>query len=402
MGSNQPRRISRRIGDIAGSATMAVDARAKELKARGRPVIGFGTGEPDFATPAHIVSAAAEACSDPRQHRYSPAAGQPELRAAIARQSTESTGLATTPHQVLVTNGGKQAVYQAFATLIDPGDKVLVPAPYWTTYPEAIRLAGAEPVPVLATADQGYLPTLEQLEAARTPQTKVLVWCSPSNPTGAVASEELTKAVGRWALEHGLWVVTDEIYRHLVYDGARGVPILNAVPELADQCVVLDGVAKTFAMTGWRVGWMVGPEDVVTAASNLQSHLTSNVSNVSQRAALAALNGPFDAVEKMRAAFDQRRRRMVELLNAIDRVHCPAPRGAFYCFPDVTALVGATVAGTTVSSSAKLAEVVLTRAEVAVVPGEAFGAPGYLRLSYALNDADLETGLTRIAELLAH
>jgi aspartate/methionine/tyrosine aminotransferase len=394
-------RISARIGGIAESATLAVDAKAKALKAAGRPVIGFGAGEPDFPTPAPIVAAAQAACADPRNHRYTPAAGLPELRAAVAEKTKRDSGLDLTAAQVLVTNGGKQAVYQAFATLLDPGDEVLLPAPFWTTYPEAITLAGGVPVVVTTGPEADYLPSVEQLEAARTPRTKVLLWCSPSNPTGSVAPRELTEAVGRWAVDHGVWVVTDEIYEHLVYDGAEAVSMPVAVPELADTCVVLNGVAKTYAMTGWRVGWMAGPADVIKAATNLQSHLSSNVCNVAQRAAIEAVSGPLDAVAEMRAAFDRRRRTIVELLSAIPGVVCPTPRGAFYAYPSVQELIGKQLRGARIDDSVGLAAAVLEHAEVAVVPGEAFGTPGFLRLSYALADDDLRTGVERMGALLA-
>ena len=394
-------RISARIGGIAESATLAVDAKAKALKAAGRPVIGFGAGEPDFPTPAPIVAAAHAACADPKNHRYTPAAGLPELRAAVAEKTKRDSGLEITAGQVLITNGGKQAVYQAFATLIDPGDEVILPAPYWTTYPEAIALAGGVPVVVTTGPDADYLPSVEQLEAARTPRTKVLLWCSPSNPTGSVAARELTEAVGRWAVEHGVWVVTDEIYEHLVYDGAEAVSMPVAVPELADTCVVVNGVAKTYAMTGWRVGWMIGPADVVKAATNLQSHLCSNVCNVAQRAALEAVSGPLDAVAEMRAAFDRRRRTIVELLSAIPGVQCPTPRGAFYAYPAVTELIGKELRGTRIADSVELAAAILEHAQVAVVPGEAFGTPGYFRLSCALGDDDLAEGISRMGKLLS-
>ncbi|WNV90928.1 pyridoxal phosphate-dependent aminotransferase [Umezawaea sp. Da 62-37] len=393
-------RVSRRIGGIAESATLAVDAKAKALKAAGRPVIGFGAGEPDFPTPEKIVAAAQAACADPRNHRYTPAAGLPELREAIAAKTLRDSGYRVDASQVLVTNGGKQAVYQAFATVLDPGDEVLLPAPYWTTYPEAITLAGGVPVQVTADESTDYLVTVEQLEAARTDRSKVLLLCSPSNPTGSVHSREQIVAIGEWAVEHGLWVITDEIYEHLVYDGAEAVSLPAAVPAAAERTIVLNGVAKTYAMTGWRVGWLIGPADVVKAAANLQSHLTSNVANVSQRAALEAVSGSLEAVHGMRAAFDRRRRTIVGLLSAIPGVECPTPRGAFYAYPSVKALIGKELRGTVIGSSAELATLVLEHAEVAVVPGEAFGTPGYLRLSYALGDDDLVTGVTRMAELL--
>ena len=394
-------RVSRRIAAITESATLAVDAKAKALKAAGRPVIGFGAGEPDFPTPGYIVEAAIEAARNPANHRYTPAAGLPELREAIAAKTLRDTGYEVKASQVLVTNGGKQAVYQAFASIVDPGDEVILPAPYWTTYPEAIALAGGTPVEVFAGAAQGYLVTVEQLEAARTERTKVLLFCSPSNPTGAVYSPAEVQAIGEWALAHGLWVVTDEIYEHLVYGDAEfsSMPVL--VPGLADRCVVVNGVAKTYAMTGWRVGWMIGPADIVKAATNLQSHATSNVANVSQVAALAAVSGDLSAVAEMRTAFDRRRVLMAGMLDAIPGVACPLPEGAFYVYPSVRDLVGRSLGGVPIESSAHLAGLILDEAEVAVVPGEAFGTPGYLRLSYATSDADITEGVTRMAGLLS-
>jgi aspartate aminotransferase len=398
-------RISTRVGSIAESATLKVDAKAKALKAEGRPVISYAAGEPDFATPEHIVEAAVVAARDPRNHRYTPAAGLPELREAIAEKTLRDSALAVDPSQVIVTNGGKQAVYQAFATLLDPGDEVLLPTPYWTTYPEAIRLAGGVPVEVFAGADQDYLVTVEQLEEARTPKTKVLLWVSPSNPTGAVASPEQTAAIAAWADEHGLWVISDEIYQNLTYpstgsgQATRAASITEAVPALADRTILVNGVAKTYAMTGWRVGWMVGPADAIKAAANLQSHLSSNVSNVSQRAAIAALTGPQDAVETMRQAFDRRRRTIASGLGAIEGIVCPLPEGAFYVYPDVTGLLGRAWGGVTPSTSLELADLILDQAEVAAVPGEAFGPSGYLRFSYALGDDDLAEGVARLQKL---
>ena len=400
MAPSKPR-LSARISAIAESATLAVDGKAKAMKAAGRPVIGFGAGEPDFPTPDYIVEAAQRACANPRFHKYSPTAGLPELREAIATKTARDSGFAVQPSQVLVTNGGKHAVYQAFASLIDPGDEVLLPTPYWTTYPEVIALAGGVTVPVLTDESSGYLTTVESLEAHCTDQTKMLVFVSPSNPTGAVYPPELVAEIGRWAAGRGLWVVTDEIYEHLVYGQARFASIPVSAPDLADRCVVLNGVAKTYAMTGWRVGWMIGPQDVVKAATNLQSHATSNVCNVAQAAAVAAVSGDLSAVERMREAFDRRRELMTIMLNKIPGVICPLPEGAFYCFPSVKGVLGRELAGRQITTSAELAEVVLAEAEVAVVPGEAFGAPGYFRLSAALADADLEVGLTRLGDFLA-
>ncbi|HEY9472256.1 MAG TPA: pyridoxal phosphate-dependent aminotransferase [Mycobacteriales bacterium] len=395
------RRVSARIGAITESATLAVDGRAKALKAAGRPVIGFGAGEPDFPTPEYIVQAAVEAARQPRYHRYSPAAGLPELREAVAVKTRRDSGYDVPAAQVLITNGGKQAVFQAFASLLDPGDEVLLPTPYWTTYPESIKLTGAIPVSVVTDEASGYRASVDQLEAARTARTKVLLFCSPANPTGAIYPPEQVAAIGRWAAEHGIWVVTDEIYEHLVYGDAQHVSMPVVVPELADRCVVINGVAKTYAMTGWRVGWMIGPTDVVRAATNLQSHATSNVANVSQVAALAAVSGDLSAVATMREAFDRRRRTMVRMLNEIDGVTCPEPEGAFYVYPSVRALLGRELRGRRPASSVELAELVLEEVEVALVPGEAFGTPGYFRLSYALGDEDLVEGVARLQKLLA-
>lgn len=393
-------RVSRRIGAISESATLAVDAKAKALAAAGRPVIGFGAGEPDFPTPDYIVQAAVQACTDPRWHRYTPAGGLPALKEAIAAKTLRDSGLEIGADQVLVTNGGKQALYNAFAALLNPGDEVILPAPYWTTYPESIQLAGGVPVEVHTDETTGYRASVADLEAARTDKTTMLVFVSPSNPTGAVYSPAEVEAIGRWALEHGLWVVTDEIYEHLIYGDAQfsSMPVL--VPELADQCVIVNGVAKTYAMTGWRVGWMIGPKDIVKAATNLQSHATSNVANVSQVAALAAVSGGLEAVEEMKVAFDRRRLLIVDMLNAIPGVDCPTPEGAFYVYPSVKGVLGKEIRGVTPGSSSELAALILDEAEVAVVPGEAFGTPGYLRLSYATSDANITEGVERMAALL--
>ncbi len=393
-------RISHRIGAIAESATLAVDAKAKALKAAGRPVIGFGAGEPDFPTPDYIVAAAIEACADPAMHRYTPAAGLPALREAVAAKTARDSGLEVPASSVLITNGGKQAIYNACATLLDPGDEVLLPAPYWTTYPEAIGLAGGTAVVVPTDETTGYRTSPAQLEQYLSDRTKVLMFVSPSNPTGAVYTPAEVEAIGQWAVERGLWVITDEIYEHLVYGDAEFASMPTLVPALQERCVVVNGVAKTYAMTGWRVGWMIGPADVVKAAGNLQSHATSNVCNVAQRAALAAVSGDLAAVEQMREAFDRRRRTMTDLLNGIPGVTCPEPEGAFYAYPSVKGVLGRSIRGKVAASSAELAGLILDEAEVAVVPGEAFGTPGYLRLSYALGDDDLVEGVGRIAALL--
>ena len=401
MGSMSAKpRISRRIAAIAESATLAVDGKAKTLKAAGRPVIGFGAGEPDFPTPDYIVKAAADAAAKPANHRYTPTPGLPELRDAIVAKTLRDSNYVITADQVLVTNGGKQSVYQSFASIIDPGDEVILPSPFWTTYPECIKLAGGVSVEVFADESQNYLVTVEQLEAARTPKTKALLFCSPSNPTGSVYSAEQVKAIGQWALAHDIWVISDEIYEHLLYDGATAPSMPVVVPELADQTIIINGVAKTYAMTGWRVGWMIGPKDVIKAATNLQSHLTSNVSNVSQRAAIAALTGDLTAVHEMGVAFDRRRKLIVDLLNKIPGVTCPTPTGAFYVYPSVKGVLGKEIRGKRPQTSAELATLILDEVEVAAVPGEAFGPSGYLRFSYALGDEDIVEGIGRVAKLL--
>jgi aspartate/methionine/tyrosine aminotransferase len=401
MTSPRDRRVSARIGAIAESATLKVDAKAKALKAEGRPVIGFGAGEPDFPTPAYVVDAAVEAARDPKNHRYTPAAGLPELKQAIVDKTLRDSGLEIAPAQVLVTNGGKQAIYAAFATMLDPGDEVIVPAPYWTTYPESIQLAGGVAVEVVADETQDYKVTVEQLEAARTERTKVLLFVSPSNPTGAVYTADEIRAIGQWVEKHQLWVLTDEIYEHLLYDDVSTGSLPVLCPSLHDHCVIVNGVAKTYAMTGWRVGWLIGPADLVKAAANLQSHATSNVANVPQRAAIAALTGDLTAVEEMKVAFDRRRQTVVAMLNEIDGVYCPTPEGAFYAYPSVKGLLGKEYDGRVIDTSADLADYILDNAEVAVVPGEAFGTPGYLRLSYALGDDDLVEGVARLQKLFS-
>ena len=398
--SEKPR-VSARISAIAESATLAVDAKAKALKAAGRPVIGFGAGEPDFPTPAYIVDAATAAAAVPANHRYTPTPGLPELREAIVAKTLRDSNYVITADQVLVTNGGKQAVYQAFASIIDPGDEVILPAPYWTTYPECVKLAGGVAVEVFADETQNYLVSVEQLEAAKTSKTKALLFCSPSNPTGSVYSLEQVKAIAEWANKNGIWIIADEIYEHLLYDGATAPSIPVLCPEIADRTIILNGVAKTYAMTGWRVGWMIGPKDVIKAATNLQSHLTSNVSNVSQRAAIAALTGSLDAVREMGVAFDRRRKLIVQMLNEIPGVVCPTPTGAFYVYPSVKGVLGKEIRGKRPTTSAELATLILEEVEVAAVPGEAFGPSGYLRFSYATSDADIVEGITRVKNLLS-
>ena len=401
MGASEKPRVSKRIAAIAESATLAVDSKAKALKAAGRPVIGFGAGEPDFPTPDYIVNAAIEAAKLPANHRYTPTPGLPELRDAIVKKTKRDSNYEITADQVLVTNGGKQSVYQSFASVIDPGDEVLLPSPFWTTYPECIKLAGGKAVEVFADESQNYLVSVAQLEKALTPNTKALLFCSPSNPTGSVYSPAQVKEIGEWALKNKLWVISDEIYEHLLYDGATAPSICVQVPELADRTIIINGVAKTYAMTGWRVGWMIGPKDLIKAATNLQSHLSSNVSNVSQRAAIAALTGDLAAVHKMGEAFDRRRKLIVKLLNEIPGVSCPTPTGAFYVYPSVKGVLGKQIRGKRPTTSAELATLILEEVEVAAVPGEAFGPSGYLRFSYALGDEDIVEGIGRVKKLLS-
>jgi len=398
---NPSNRVSARLAAIGESATLAVDAKAKALKAKGENVIGFGAGEPDFPTPDYIVEAAVRAAQDPKFHRYTPAAGLPELREAIAAKTKRDSGFVCEASQVLVTNGGKHAVFVAFAALCDPGDEVIVPAPYWTTYPEAITLSGGVPVVVDTTEETEFKVTVEQLEAARTPRTKVLLFVSPDNPSGAVYSPEETIAIGKWAVQHGIWVVTDEIYEHLTYGGHAFSSMPTLVPEIADRCVIVNGVAKTYAMTGWRVGWMIGPKDVMAAAINFQSHTTSNVSNVAQVAALEAVRGDLSAVAMMRESFARRGALMHRLLTAIPGITCMEPQGAFYCFPNVSGLLGRSLSGKTSATTLELADIVLEQAKVAFVPGEAFGTPGFARFSFALGDDDIVEGMARLAAFVA-
>ena len=393
-------RVSDLLGGLAPSATLAVDAKAKALKAAGEPVIGYGAGEPDFPTPVHIVEAAAKACYDPSNHKYTPTAGLADLRDAIVFKSKRDSGLDVSANQILVTNGGKHAVATTFMTLLNPGDEVLIPAPYWTTYPESVYLAGGVAVPVMTSDADGFRVTVDELEKARTAKTKLLVFVSPSNPTGAVVRPDDVAAIGRWAAEHDIWVMADEIYEHLVYGDATHVSMPVVAPELGDRWIVVNGVAKTYAMTGWRIGWMIGPPDVMQAAVNYQSQTTSNIGNISQRAAVAALNGDLSAVAEMRSAFDRRRRLMTSMLNAIDGVSCAEPEGAFYCYPNVQGLLGRSLGGAVATTSSELAANLLESIKVAVVPGEAFGTPGYFRLSYALGDDDLKEGLERLAGLV--
>lgn len=394
-------RVSNLLGGLAPSATLAVDAKAKALKAAGEPVIGYGAGEPDFPTPAHIVEAAAKACYDPSNHKYTPTAGLQDLRDAIVEKSKRDSGLSIAANQVLVTNGGKHAVATAFMTVLDPGDEVLIPAPFWTTYPEAVYLAGGIPVPVMTSEENGFRVSVDELEKARTKKTKLLVFVSPSNPTGAVVRPDDVAAIGRWAAEHDIWVLCDEIYEHLVYGDAESVSMPVVAPELNDRWIIVNGVAKTYAMTGWRIGWMIGAPDVMNAAINYQSQTTSNISNISQRAAVAALTGDLEAVAMMRSAFDRRRQTMTSLLNQIDGVRCAEPEGAFYCYPNVTGLLGRSIGGQVANSSSELAGILLETIKIAVVPGEAFGTPGFFRLSYALGDDDLKEGLDRLASLVS-
>lgn len=394
-------RLSPRIAAIAPSATLKVDGKAKALKAEGRPVISYAAGEPDFATPAHVIDAALEAVRDPKNHKYTANTGLPELREAIAAKTARDSGLEVPINRIIVTNGGKQSVFQAINAIVGEGDEVLLPTPAWTSYPEVIKLAGGTTVEVFAGADQDYKVTVEQLEAARTPATKAMLFVSPSNPTGAVYTPEETRAIGEWALANGVWVIADEIYQNLTYGGTKATSIVEAVPALADTCVLVNGVAKSFAMTGWRVGWMIGPEDVIAGAANLQSHLTSNVNNIAQRAAIAALTGPMEPIEEFRVAFDRRRKLMVEELSQVPGFRVPTPEGAFYVYADVTELLGKEYDGKQINTSLELADYILDKAEVAIVPGEAFGPSGYVRLSYALGDEQLVEGVRRIRDLFS-
>ena len=399
MSPGSPLGIAQRVVGVAESATVAITTKAKAMRAAGAPVIGYGAGEPDFATPDHIVEAAVVAARDPKNHKYTPAVGLPELRDAVAAKTLRDSGYSVEGKQVVITNGGKQAVYLTCQALLDPGDEVLLPAPYWVTYPEAVKLAEAIPVAVDTDDTTGYKVTVEQLDAARTAKTKMLIFCSPSNPTGAVYTRDEIRAIGRWAVDNEIWVMTDEIYEHLVYGETEFASMPVEVPELAERCVVVNGVAKTYAMTGWRVGWMIAPEAVAKGVGKLVGHMTTNVANVSQRAALAAVAGSLDSVYEMREAFDRRRVTMHRMLNEMNGVTCLDPQGAFYTFPNMTGLLNRDLGGKTAATTLELAGLILDEVQVAFVPGEAFGLPGYARFSFALADADLEEGLGRIQGL---
>ncbi|HEV7871132.1 MAG TPA: pyridoxal phosphate-dependent aminotransferase [Modestobacter sp.] len=394
------RRVSRRVAAITASATPALDARVAALRAADLPVIDLADGAPGSPTPPHVVAAAVAAAQDPAHHRPAPPGGLPELKAAIVATTLRDSGLSARPADVLVTNGGTQAVAEALATLLDPGDEVLLPTPYWPSHLEAVRLAGGVPVPVVADEASGYLVSVGQLEAARTARTRLLLFSSPANATGAVQPPEEVAEIGRWALAAGLWVLTDETHQHLVYGGATAPSLPGLVPELQPHCLVVNGVSSTYAMAGWPVGWLLGPADVVAAATALQAHSSSPVAIVSQVAAIAALTGDQSAVATQRAALDRRRQTVVGMLRQIPGVACPEPQGAFSVYPSVKALLGRPIAGHTVQTSLELAELLLEEAQVAVVPGEAFGTPGYLRLSYAVSEEDLVEGVGRMQRLL--
>jgi aspartate aminotransferase len=392
--------ISRRVSVISESATLAMDRRAKELSAAGERVISFAAGEPDLATPPEVVEAAVQACRDPKMHHYTPSAGLPELRAVIAEKTSRETGTQVSAANVLVTSGTKQAVAHGFATLLDPGDEVLIPSPYWVTFPEAVALAGGFPVVVPTDEGRGFRVSVEQLEEHLTPRTKALLFVSPSNPTGAVYTEALMAEIGSWAAERGIWVVSDEIYEKFTYGEARFHSMAAVSPDLAERTLRFNGTSKSYAMTGWRVGWLIGPEAVVTAATNLHSHVCGNINNVGQRAALAALRSGSASVEQMREVFAKRRDAILHGLAQLPGIECPPPDGAFYVFPSVEGLLGRTIAGHRVETSEQLAAVFLDEARVAVVPGEAFGCAGHLRFSYALSDELLEEGISRLQQLL--
>ncbi len=396
-----PLGISHRVGAVAESATLAMDRRARELSAAGENIISFAAGEPDFPTPPEVVEAAIEACRDPRMHHYTPTSGLPELREAIAETSQLHSGTEIAATNVLVTSGTKQAVAHAFTTLLDPGDEVLITSPYWVTFPEAILLAGGVPVVVPADEARGFRVSVDDLERHLTPRTKALLFVSPSNPTGAVYPEARMEEIGKWAEERGLWVVSDEIYQHFTYGDVRFHSLPEVVPAIADQTIRFNGTSKSYAMTGWRVGWLIAPKPFVAAAGNLQSHVCGNISNVSQWAALAALRSGTASVERMREAFAKRRGAILAGLERLPGFECPPPDGAFYVFPSVAGLLGRNIAGRRVDTSEQLAGLLLDEAKVAVVPGEAFGAPGHLRFSYALADDQLEEGMARIHRLLA-
>ena len=388
------KRVSQRLSRLPGSATLAISNRARELRAEGREVISFAAGEPDFATPEHIVAAATRAAHDPANHKYSSNQGLAPFREAIVEYTATYSDVQVDPSEIVVTNGAKQAIFQSFAALLDPGDEVLLPAPYWVTYPAGIELAGGVPVAVPTSAESEFKVTVEDLDAARTERTQALIFVSPSNPTGAVYSVSEALAIGEWAKEHAIWVIADEIYQRLFYSGDVAPSLVGLTPGF-ENWILINGVAKSYAMTGWRVGWMIGPGDVIAAAARHQSHATSNVANIPQIAAMAALTGNQDRVVEMREAFDQRRKLMYSLVSAIPSVTCVEPEGAFYVFPDFSGVLSDRY-----STTADLAEAAIDQAGVALVPGESFGAPGFLRLSYALGEEEIQRGVAQIVDLI--
>lgn len=393
-------RLSDRVQSLTISAPSAIDFKARHLRAEGRPIITFGAGEPDFSTPEYVYEAAAAGAADTANHRYTPPGGLHELKELVARKTSRESGVEIDASQVVITNGGKQAVYNALAGVINPGDEVLLPTPHWTTYPEAISLVHGVAVQVFAGAERQYRLTVEQLEAARTSKTKALIFTSPSNPTGSVYPPNEVLDIARWAKENGLWVISDEIYEHFVYDDAE---FSSPLSEIRDQCIVVNGLAKAYAMTGWRVGWLVAPPELAGAITNFQSHTTGNVSNLAQRAGISALAGDLRFTHRMRTAFDRRRRLMVDGLSSIADFVVPMPQGAFYVYPDVSRILGSrSIRGRVPESSLDLAEILLDEADVAVVPGEAFGPSGFIRLSYALNENDLVEGVRRIRSVLGY
>jgi aspartate aminotransferase len=396
-----PPPLARRLGTIEESATVAITDRARSLRAQGRDVLSFSVGEPDFEPPEHVKEAATRAIRDGRATRYTAARGIPELREAIAADSARRRGgVRHTIDEIVVSVGGKHALFNLALSLYEPGDEVIIPAPYWVSYPDQVRLAGAEPVIVATTAASGLRLTPEALSAAITPRTKALLLCSPSNPTGSAYSAAELRALADVMAPHGFWIVVDEIYARLVYGGFEQRSLLEVAPELRDRIVVIDGVSKSFAMTGYRIGWMLCPAHVARACEKIQAQATTNAAAVSQWAAEAALRGGDEPVERMCRAFEARRDRVLEQLRGIEGLRCPTPEGAFYVFPDVRAFFGRYAGGRVVSDDVALCEYLLDEAGCALVPGAAFGAPGHVRMSYAASTESLDEGLARIRAAL--
>ena len=388
--------ISKLDQKIKPSGTMAISNKSRELKSQGKPVIGFGAGEPDFPSPDYVVDAAIKAAADPKNHKYSPAAGLESLRQIIAKTTKDYSGFEINSDNVIVSNGGKQSILTAFLSILDPGDEVIIPAPYWTTYPEAVKIAGGTPVFIETEKSNNFKVTVEQLEKSKSKNTKMLVWCSPSNPTGVVYSKEEAEEIYEWIFKNDLWILSDELYEHLVYEGETSPSPAIYDPELKNT-IIVNGVSKSYSMTGWRVGWLIGNKSVIGLGKKIQSQATSNVSNVSQLAAEAALLNGLEVTNEMKIAFNRRRLFATEKIKSIPNLNVVDSTGAFYLFVDVSHYCSGKNG---LNTSEEFCDWLLENYFIAFVPGEVFGTPGFMRLSYALSDEDLDNGLSRLSEAI--